>query len=80
LDEVGGQLGQRAHDLGAAAGEGVGVSCTEQADEPGACGPGHVGVASGVADEEDLVTGEAGGGDPRHKLHRLPVPRAPTVD
>jgi hypothetical protein len=80
LDEVGGQLGQRAHDLGAAAGEGVGVSCTDQADEPRACGPGHVGVAPGVADEDDLVTGEAGGDDPRHKLHGLAVPRAPTVD
>ena len=80
MDEVGGQLGQRAHDLGAAAGEGVGVSCTDQADEPGARGPGDVGVAPAVADEDDLVTGEAGGGDRRHKLHGLPVLRAPTVD
>ena len=69
LDEGGGQLGQGAHDLGAAAGQGVGVSCTDQADEPGACGPGHVGVAPGVADEDDLVTGEAGSDSPRHKLH-----------
>ena len=66
MDEVGGQLGQRGYDLGAAAGEGVGVSCTDQADEPCAGGAGHVGVAPGVADKDDLVTCEAGGGDPRH--------------
>ena len=30
LHDVGGQLGQRAHDLRAAAGEGVGVPCAEQ--------------------------------------------------
>jgi hypothetical protein len=80
LEEAGGQLGQRAHDLGAAAGEGVGVSRPDQADEPGACVAGHVGVAPGVADEDDLVTGEAGGGDARYKLHGLGVPMIPTVD
>ena len=53
LDEVGRQLGQRGYDLGAAAGEGVGVSCTDQADEAGACGAGDVGVAPGVADEDE---------------------------
>ena len=80
LEKVGGQLGQRADDLGAAAGQAVGVSSTDQADEAGACGACHVGVASGVADEDDLVSGEAGGSDPRHKLHELDVPQAPTVD
>jgi len=79
-EKGGGQLGQRGDDLGAAAGQAVGVSCTDEADEPRACGPGHVGVAAGVADEHDLVSREVGGGDPRHKLHRLGVPRAPTVD
>jgi hypothetical protein len=64
-DDGGGQLGQGDHDLGAAAGQGVGVSCTNQADEPGACGPGDVDVAPGVADVDDFVTGEAGSGDPR---------------
>ena len=56
------------------------MSCTDQADEPGASGASHVGVAPGVADEDDLVTGEAGRGDPPHKLYELGVPRAPTVD
>ena len=60
-DEHVGELGQRAHDLDTAAGECVGVSRTHQADEPGACGSGDVGVAASVADEGDLVTGEAGG-------------------
>ncbi len=80
FDEGGGQLRQGADDLGAAAGQTVGVSGTDQADEPGACGPGHVGVAPGVANEDDLVPGEAGRGDPRHKLHGLGVPQVPTVD
>ncbi|MGH2927995.1 MAG: hypothetical protein ACRDL8_07320, partial [Solirubrobacteraceae bacterium] len=80
FDEVGRQLGQRAHDLGAAASEDVGVSLTEQADEPRAYGTGDVGVTPGVADEHDLVTSEAGGGDPRPKLEGLRVPWAPTVD
>ena len=62
--EGGGQLGQGAHDLGAAAGQAVGVTWTDQADEPGAGGPGHVGVAPGVADEDDVVTSKAGCGDP----------------
>lgn len=79
-DELVGELGQRAHDLGAAAGEGVGVSCTHQADEAGACGAGDVGVAPGVADEDDLVTGEAGGPDARHELYELAVPGPPSVD
>ena len=79
-DDGAGQLGQGAHDPGAAARQAVGVSCTDQAEEPGACGPGHVGVAAGVADEDDHVTSEADSGSPRHKLHGLGVPRAPTVD
>ena len=79
LEEVGGQFGQRADDLGAAAGEGVGVACTDQA-ESGACGAGHVGVSSGVADEDDFVSGEAGGGDPGNELHAFGVPEAPSVD
>ena len=56
------------------------MSCTHQADEPGACGAGDVGVAPGVADEDDLVTGEAGGPDARHELYELAVPGPPSVD
>jgi hypothetical protein len=56
------------------------VSCTHQADETGACGPGDVGVAASVADEDDLVTGEAGGPDRRHELHELAVPGPPSVN
>ena len=79
-DDVGGQFGQGADDFGAAAGEGVGVAWTDEADESGACGAGHVGVASGVADEHDLVSSEAGGGDPGDELHAFGVPQAPPVD
>jgi hypothetical protein len=56
------------------------VSRTHQADEPGACGSGDVGVAASVADEGDLVTGEAGGPDRRHELYELAVPGPPSVD
>ena len=80
MHDGGGEFGQRADDLGAAAGEGVGVSCTDEADEPRACGLGHVRVAPGITDEEHLVSGEPDGGDRGDELQRLGVPRAPPVN
>ena len=37
-------------------------------------------IATAVADEHDLLTVEAGSGDRRQDLHRLRVPRGPTID
>jgi hypothetical protein len=80
LDDGGGQFGQGADDLGTAAGECVWVSCTDEPDEPRACGAGDVRIAPGVTDEDDLVSGEPDGSDPGNELHRLGVPRAPPID